>query len=75
MSGDVKEKGPEPEFLRASEAAKLCSLSAWTLYDLKRRGVLRAYSVAGSSALRFKREDILALMTPTEHRARTSRSA
>jgi hypothetical protein len=75
MPGDVQEKGPEPEFLKASEAGKLIGVSSWVLYDLKRRGVLRAYSIAGSSALRFARADVLALMQPTEHRSRSERSA
>lgn len=61
MSNAVKD-GPEQEFYSAAQGAKLLGVSTWTLYDLKRRGLLNFHRVGDRNSLRFTREDLLEVM-------------
>jgi excisionase family DNA binding protein len=59
----------EPEWLDAERAGKLISISGWKIREMVRNGILRAHCPPGSTRLmRFKREDVLALMAPREQR-------
>ena len=59
---NVAKDGPEQEFYSASQGAKLLGVSTWTLYDLKRRGLLNYHRVGDRNTLRFTREDLLGVM-------------
>lgn len=51
----------EAEFLDASEAARLLSLSRWTVYSMAAKGDLPSYRLPRSRALRFRLADLRAL--------------
>lgn len=54
-----------PEVLTAKQAKALLQISHSTLRRYIRKGKLKAYRLAGERDLRFKREDLLALLEPT----------
>ena len=63
-----KVAGESAEFLDAENAGKLIDVSAWTIRDLARRGRLPSYQVGDRQVLRFKREEVLAVMQKIERR-------
>jgi excisionase family DNA binding protein len=58
------ENAPLPELLTIQEAAKLLRKSRVTMYRLVSDGRVKGYQVAGTGRLLFKREELLALLTP-----------
>ena len=64
----------EAELLDAESAGKLISVSAWSIRDLARRGLLPSYAVGDRQVLRWKRDDVLAVMQKVERRPRAARS-
>lgn len=57
----------EPEFVNATDAARLLSVSRWTLYAMAAKGALPSYSLPGSRALRFRLTDVRAVLQPRGH--------
>lgn len=54
-----------PEVLTAKQAKDFLQISDSTLRRYIRKGKLKAYRLAGERDLRFKRDDLLALLQPT----------
>lgn len=52
----------EAEFVDAIRAGTIIGVSRWTIYDLAKRGKLPSYTLPGSQTLRFKIEDVRALL-------------
>jgi excisionase family DNA binding protein len=64
------------EWVTAKQAAKMLGLaSPWTIYALRRAGKLRGHSIAGKNSLRFRKEDVRALMKPAEYVPRRRQAA
>ncbi|HHX40984.1 MAG TPA: helix-turn-helix domain-containing protein [Armatimonadetes bacterium] len=53
-----------PEVLTAKQAKDFLQISDSTLRRYIRKGKLKAYRLAGERDLRFRREDLLALLEP-----------
>ena len=53
-----------PEILTAKQAKDFLQISDSTLRRYVRKGKLKAYRLAGVRDLRFRREDVLALLEP-----------
>ncbi|MBI3948460.1 MAG: helix-turn-helix domain-containing protein [Armatimonadetes bacterium] len=53
-----------PEVLTAKQAKAFLQISDSTLRRYIRKGKLKAYRLAGERDLRFRREDLLALLEP-----------
>lgn len=56
--------GESPEVLTAKQAKDFLQISDSTLRRYIRKGKLRAYRLAGERDLRFRKEDLLALLEP-----------
>ena len=66
----------EQEWITARQAAKMLGLSSpWTIYALRRAGKLKGQSIAGRNSLRFRKEDVRALMEPAEYVPRRRQAA
>jgi len=57
-------KEQTPELLTIEEAAQLLRKSRVTIHRYVAQGKVRAYQVAGTGPLLFKREELLALLVP-----------
>jgi excisionase family DNA binding protein len=55
---------PQQEWFTAKEAADYARLSVKALYQRRERGQLKAYTMGHGRALRFRRPELDALMTP-----------
>ena len=61
------------EVLTAKQAKDFLQISDSTLRRYIRKGKLKAYRLAGERDLRFKREDLMALLEPANGLAETER--
>lgn len=59
----------EHKYLTAAEAAELLNVSTATVRRLARSGRLPKYRI-GSKAVRFREDDVLALLVPVDERLR-----
>lgn len=57
-------KDEVPEFIRVSEAARLLSVSRWTIIRWLESGKLTPYRVDLYSHYRLRRTDVMAMMKP-----------
>lgn len=62
-----------PEVLTAKQAKEFLQISDSTLRRYIRKGKLKAYRLAGERDLRFRREDVLALLEPADGLAEPDR--
>lgn len=68
----MPDEGSEPIFVDASTAARMLSISRWTLYQLASRGDIASYALPHSRALRFKVDDVRQVLKRREPTAAAS---
>lgn len=57
---------PLPDLLTIDEAAQLLRKSKVTMYRYVNDGKVKGYTVSGAGRLLFKRDELLAMLTPVE---------
>jgi len=64
--GDTPTDQKPPELLTQEEAAAYLRVSRTTFWRIIKAGAIKTYRIPGSDRLRFKREDLLEPVNPTD---------